>query len=157
MWDLHWVRLGKQKKSRGLSWENFLSVRMPGSHCDWADRRTTAKKTGLCLNVQSTCQISAWFSWKWHLLLMPSPLSLPVSGNFIPDPDSSMPSNCLVTHLTTLQNSFHSVFQPRITVRPDRNFWTPSNVLGWVPVVGVKINAPEHSLLGQYWRDPSVS
>lgn len=79
---------------------------------------------------------------KMLLPLLTSPLSLPVSGNSIPDPASSMAANCLVTHLTTLQYSFHRVFQPRITVRPEGNFWQLSSVMGWVPVVGVKMTAP---------------
>ena len=89
---------------------------------------------------------------KMSLPLLPSQLRLPVSGNSIPDPASSMPANCLGTHLTILQYSFHRIFQPRITEGEGEislptwdqrgNFWELSSVMEWIPVVGVKMSAP---------------
>lgn len=54
-----------------------------------------------------------------HSLFVASPFNLPVCGNSIPVPASTMPVNHPITHLVSLQNSPCSVFQPRLSVRPE--------------------------------------
>lgn len=99
------------------------------------------------------------FVLKMTLFLFVASLSnLPLGGNCIPVPASSMPVNCPVTQLATLQNPPSSVFQPTSFKCETRaETWIPSNVMWVFQWLLVKMSIPERPQLRQYGGHTSTS